>query len=69
MNKNYRPNVGIMIIDNNKNIFVAASDNPKNFWQMPQGGIDANEKPFDAALREAFEETGIKKNNLKFIRT
>ena len=68
MNKNYRPNVGIMIIDNNKNIFVGQRlDHPSHFWQMPQGGIDTDEKPFDAALREAFEETGIKKNNLKLI--
>jgi putative (di)nucleoside polyphosphate hydrolase len=68
MNKNYRPNVGIMIIDNNKNIFVGQRlDHPSHFWQMPQGGIDADEKPFDAALREAYEETGIKKNNLKLI--
>ena len=34
---------------------------------MPQGGIDPNEKPIDAAFREAFEETGIKKNKLKLI--
>lgn len=28
-------------------------------WQMPQGGIDKGEAPFDAATRELFEETSI----------
>lgn len=34
-------------------------------WQMPQGGIEAGEDPFDAAKRELFEETGIK--NAEFL--
>jgi len=67
-NKKYRANVGIMIINQKKNIFVGQRlDHPSHFWQMPQGGIDPNEKPIDAAFREAFEETGIKKNKLKLI--
>jgi putative (di)nucleoside polyphosphate hydrolase len=28
-------------------------------WQMPQGGIDANEQPRDAVMRELWEETGV----------
>ncbi len=28
-------------------------------WQMPQGGIDANENPRDAVMRELWEETGV----------
>ncbi len=35
-------------------------DNPKNFWQMPQGGVDKGEKYYDAAIRELKEETSIK---------
>lgn len=30
-----------------------------NKWGVPAGKIDPNEPPFDAALRELFEETGI----------
>jgi len=29
-------------------------------WQMPQGGIDAGEDPWPAALRELYEETNIR---------
>ena len=32
---------------------------PGHEWQMPQGGIDANEDPRPAALRELYEETGV----------
>jgi NTP pyrophosphohydrolases including oxidative damage repair enzymes len=34
-------------------------DNPKNFWQMPQGGIDKGEDYYKAALRELKEETSV----------
>jgi putative (di)nucleoside polyphosphate hydrolase len=29
-------------------------------WQMPQGGIDEHEDPYQAALRELYEETNIR---------
>ncbi len=29
-------------------------------WDLPKGGIDANERPIDAALRETREETGLR---------
>ena len=66
--KDYRPNVGMMIINNQKKIFVGKRiDHPSEFWQMPQGGIDSQEKPEVAALREMEEEAGIKKNKVKLI--
>ncbi|MBK7819885.1 MAG: NUDIX domain-containing protein [Tessaracoccus sp.] len=30
------------------------------FWQTPGGGIDPGESPRDAAVREAYEETGLR---------
>ena len=35
-------------------------DNPKDFWQMPQGGVDKGEDFYAAAVRELEEETSIK---------
>ena len=66
--KDYRPNVGMMIINQKKEIFVGKRiDHPSNFWQMPQGGIDTQEIPSIAALREMDEEVGIKKNKVDLL--
>ena len=66
MKKNYnnlplRCGVGIVVLNEKNQIFVAKRiDNPKNYWQMPQGGIDEGEDFYQAALRELEEETSIK---------
>ena len=55
-----RKGVGIVLLNNKNKVFVAKRiDNPKNFWQMPQGGIDKGENYYEAALRELKEETSI----------
>ena len=55
-----RIGVGIILLNHENKVFVGKRiDNPKNFWQMPQGGIDKNEDFFIAALRELKEETSI----------
>ena len=55
-----RPGEGIILLNNENKVFVGKRvDNPLNFWQMPQGGIDKNEKVLEAAIRELKEETGI----------
>ena len=57
----YRSGVGIVVLNKNNKVFVARRiDNPKNFWQMPQGGVDKNEDFLAAAFRELDEETSIK---------
>ena len=56
-----RPGVGIALLNHENKVFVGKRiDNPKNYWQMPQGGIDKNESFVDAAKRELEEETGVK---------
>ena len=60
-----RIGVGIVVLNKNNKIFVAKRiDNPKDFWQMPQGGVDPNESYLDAAYRALYEETHIKKIEL-----
>ena len=62
-----RSGVGIVVLNKENKVFVAKRiDNPKNFWQMPQGGVDEGEDILKAAYRELEEETSIK--NVKLIK-
>jgi len=56
----YRPCVGVMLANRRGQVFVGQRiDNDAPAWQMPQGGVDPDEAPRDAALRELREETGV----------
>ncbi|HEV8407711.1 MAG TPA: RNA pyrophosphohydrolase [Sphingomicrobium sp.] len=57
----YRRGVGVMLLNREDKVFVGARiDNTDEAWQMPQGGIDKGEvDPWQTALRELEEETGI----------
>tara|TARA_B100000579_G_scaffold20483_1_gene14429 strand:- start:39 stop:512 length:474 start_codon:yes stop_codon:yes gene_type:complete len=62
-----RNGVGIVVLNKKNQVFLAKRiDNPKNFWQMPQGGVDRGEKFYTAAIRELEEETSIK--TISFIK-
>ena len=62
-----RSGVGIVVLNKENKVFVAKRiDNPKNFWQMPQGGVDEGEDFLKAAYRELEEETSIK--NVELIK-
>lgn len=62
----YRPCVGVMVLNRAGLVFIGRrSEGPEQIdethvWQMPQGGIDPNEDPWPAALRELYEETSIR---------
>ena len=63
----FRKGVGIVVLNKENKVFVAKRiDNPKNYWQMPQGGVDEGEKNYDAAIRELKEETSIE--NVKLLK-
>lgn len=64
----YRLCVGIMVLNNDGLVWSGCRisegnteyDGSPQLWQMPQGGIDADETPYQAALRELYEETGMR---------
>ena len=60
-----RNGVGVIVLNSKNKVFVARRiDNPKNYWQMPQGGVENGEDYYKAALRELKEETNIKSISL-----
>ena len=62
-----RIGVGIILLNSENKIFVGKRiDNPENFWQMPQGGVNNNELFLYAAMRELKEETSVK--SIKLIK-
>lgn len=62
----YRPCVGLAVFNSAGRVFVGRRlGGPEHVdathsWQMPQGGIDEHEDPYQAALRELYEETNIR---------
>ena len=60
-----RIGVGVVLLNKENKVFVGRRiDNPNNFWQMPQGGVDENEDYLSAAFRELKEETSIQSVDL-----
>ena len=65
---NYRPCVGLMVVNKRKNFFTAQRlDFTSTAWQMPQGGIDGSEEALHAAYRELSEETSITENDVELL--
>lgn len=62
----YRPCVGLAVFDRTGHVFMGQRvGGPEHVdttysWQLPQGGIDKGEDPYEAALRELYEETSIR---------
>jgi putative (di)nucleoside polyphosphate hydrolase len=63
----YRANVGAVLFDRRGHVFVARradfpnAEGAPGGWQLPQGGIDPDEDPRKAVLRELGEEIGTHK--------
>ncbi|MEK6898020.1 MAG: NUDIX domain-containing protein [Nanoarchaeota archaeon] len=61
------------INDNKLKVFLVHPGSPfwkdkdKNAWSIPKGEVEKDERLFDAAKREFFEETGVKPKSKSFI--
>ena len=64
----YRLGVGLVIINDQLEFFTGRRLDNTKAWQMPQGGIDNNEIPLEAAYREMYEETGIRKSKVTLLK-
>ncbi len=62
----YRPNVGIIIVNDEGKLFWARRIG-QDAWQFPQGGIAYAESPEQAVFRELNEETGLQPDDVKII--
>ena len=60
--KGWRLGVGIILTNQENEIFMGERIDNKGAWQMPQGGVNLgiNESLEIAAKRELYEETGVK---------
>lgn len=64
----YRPCAGVMLLNRHGHVFVGQRlDSVVEAWQMPQGGIDPGEDALEAAWRELWEETGVRRELAELV--
>lgn len=62
----YRPNVGIVLLNHQRQVFWAQRIN-NDGWQFPQGGMNTDETPEEAMYRELREETGLRPAHVELL--
>jgi len=62
----YRPNVGIVIVNPNNEVFWGKRIR-EHSWQFPQGGIKQGETPEQAMYRELYEEVGLRPEHVHLL--
>ena len=62
----FRANVGIILTNNNRQVFWARRVGMDG-WQFPQGGIKKNESPKAAMYRELKEEIGLEPDHIEIL--
>lgn len=67
--KYYRPAAGVAVFNRDGKVWLGRRKGQagQHIWQLPQGGIDYGEPAQDAAIRELFEETGIRAENATIL--
>ena len=64
--KGYRPNVGILLINDQKKVFWAKRRGQAS-WQFPQGGLDPGESLEQCLFREVYEEIGLRSEHIAIL--
>lgn len=62
----FRPNVAIVILNEQRKVFWAHRCN-QDGWQFPQGGMRTDETPLEAMYRELHEETGLQDHHVELL--
>tara|TARA_B100000900_G_scaffold414759_1_gene442364 strand:- start:2297 stop:2773 length:477 start_codon:yes stop_codon:yes gene_type:complete len=55
----YRPNVALLLLDEQERLLICERLKVGGAWQFPQGGIDEGESAQEALFREVEEEIGL----------
>lgn len=63
----YRPEVVIILKNENGKVLLVQSSQNDSWWGFPQGGIDQGEDVLSATGRELEEETGIGKDEFRIV--
>jgi putative (di)nucleoside polyphosphate hydrolase len=63
----FRAGVGAVITNAKGRVLAFERVNVPGAWQLPQGGLEADEEPMEAVFREVEEETGIAKKSLRLL--
>ena len=59
--------MGAVIANRVGRILVLERGDVPGAWQLPQGGLELEEEPLEAILREIWEETGLSEVDLELV--
>ena len=63
----FRPNVGIILTNDQGQLLWARRVGGQDAWQFPQGGINESETPEQALYRELHEEVGLYPRDVEIL--